>query len=179
VTETELIDVYNDSGIKIGVKKRGEAHRDGSWQSFHCWIIRREGDRRFIVFQLRGDKVVYPFLFDITAAGHVRSGETIKEVSREIGEVYLLEDRTSLSEYKLQEKEVAGVFQVELDNFLKLFNGEANEAPAEGVMLRSGKPKKIERVIKAEEFIPRKDKYYLLIGIMAERYFEGKKQLAV
>lgn len=213
MTETELIDVYNDSGIKIGVKKRGEAHRDGSWhRSFHCWIIRREGGRRFIVFQLRGDKVIYPFLFDITAAGHVRSGETIKEASREIGEelglkirfenlvflgtrheaynlgeitnrefceVYLLEDQTPLSKYELQEKEVAGVFQVELDNFLKLFNGEANEVPAEGVMLRSGKPKKIERVVKAEEFIPRKDRYYLLVGIMAERYFEGKKRLAV
>ena len=213
VTETELIDVYNDSGIKIGVKKRGEAHRDGSWhQSFHCWIIRQEGDHCFIVFQLRGDKVVYPFLFDITAAGHVRSGETVKEASREIGEelglkirfeslvylgtrheayilgeitnrefceVYLLEDQTPLSKYKLQEKEVAGVFQIELDDLLKLFNGEVNEVLAEGVVLESGKLKKIERVIKAEEFIPRKDRYYLLIGIMAERYFEGKKRFAV
>lgn len=213
MTEKELIDVYDDSGVKVGVKARGEAHRDGIWhQSFHCWVIRREGGRRFVVFQLRGNKAIYPFLFDITAAGHVRSGETIKQASREIGEelglkicfedlvalgtrheayilgeltnrefceVYLLEDQTPLSKYRLQEKEVAGVFQIELDNFLKLFNGEASEVPAKGVMLELGKLKVVERVVKAVDFIPRKDRYYLLVGIMAERYFEGKKQFAV
>ncbi len=67
---------------------RKEAHIKGLWhQTFHCWVLRRNENGVPCVFlQLRTDNGVFPSCFDISAAGHLQSGETVQDGVREMEE---------------------------------------------------------------------------------------------
>jgi isopentenyldiphosphate isomerase len=165
------------------------------------------------LFQLRGpSKAIFPNKLDITAAGHYRQGENIRDASRELTEelgidfsfedlnylgtrcevgtigkiinrefceVYLLEHSSPLADYNLQEEEVTGLVEIELIDCMELFSEEVEEVTVSGVILKGNSKTKIRRKIKKPDMIPRHDNYYLIISIMAERYFDGKKYLAV
>ncbi len=86
---TELLDIYDDSQVHIGVKERADVHRDGDWHKvFHCWVIYRGIDGiDYLVMQKRGpDKDTFPNLLDVTAAGHYQAGEDIRDGIREVQE---------------------------------------------------------------------------------------------
>ena len=90
MTETEMLDVVDENGVPTGaVKPRALIHRDGDrHRTVHIWIVNGQGD---ILFQKRSAaKESFPDLWDVSAAGHVESGETsmaaaIKEVREELG----------------------------------------------------------------------------------------------
>ncbi|MDE1856592.1 MAG: NUDIX domain-containing protein [Candidatus Micrarchaeota archaeon] len=84
----EPLEIFNDNFESIGVAPRSEAHRKGLWhKTFHCWIAGREGDKRYLVLQLRGpEKEWFPNMLDITAGGHILAGETDEESTRELDE---------------------------------------------------------------------------------------------
>jgi isopentenyldiphosphate isomerase len=87
-TEEEIVDIYDENMNRIGAKPRNEVHKTGDWhKSFHCWIIRKQGDRQYVLFQKRGpNKKIYPNALDITAAGHYLKGENIEKGIRELNE---------------------------------------------------------------------------------------------
>lgn len=80
----EFITVVDRTRKKIGLKPRDDVHRDGDWhETFHCWMV----DRTHLYLQLRSDtKREFSGLFDITAAGHLAAGETVRDGVREIQE---------------------------------------------------------------------------------------------
>lgn len=84
----ERFDIYDEHLTPIGTATRAETHAKGYWhRSFHCWLTRREGNRRFVRFQLRqAGKDTNPNCFDITAAGHLSAGETMRDAVRELEE---------------------------------------------------------------------------------------------
>ncbi|MHA6482312.1 NUDIX hydrolase [Paenibacillus sp. strain BS8-2] len=84
----ERFDIYDEAMNHIGTATRSETHANGYWhRSFHCWLIRSEGDRRFVRFQKRQQtKDTNPDRYDITAAGHLSAGETVRDAVREIEE---------------------------------------------------------------------------------------------
>ncbi|MGM9973269.1 MAG: hydroxyethylthiazole kinase [Clostridiaceae bacterium] len=84
----EYFDIFDENMEPLGVAPRGEAHRKGLWhKAFQCWFIRREGAKTYILFQKRSPhKDTYPDLFDTSSAGHLLSGETIKDGVRELYE---------------------------------------------------------------------------------------------
>ncbi|WP_127498886.1 NUDIX hydrolase [Paenibacillus glycanilyticus] len=84
----ERFDIYDEQLNPIGTASRTETHALGYWhRSFHCWLTRREENRRFVRFQLRqAGKDTYPGYYDITAAGHLSAGETMQDAVREIEE---------------------------------------------------------------------------------------------
>ncbi|MBH5318684.1 NUDIX domain-containing protein [Paenibacillus sp. GSMTC-2017] len=84
----EIFDIYDEHLNPIGTATRAETHKNGYWhRSFHCWLTRREGDRQFVRFQLRqACKDTNPSCFDITAAGHFSTGETLRDAVRELAE---------------------------------------------------------------------------------------------
>lgn len=86
--EIETLNVFDEQGNQIGVATRDEVHKHGYWhETFHCWLISFEENKHTIYFQLRSPKKKdYPNLFDITAAGHILSDETIEEGIREVKE---------------------------------------------------------------------------------------------
>ncbi|SFI73927.1 NUDIX domain-containing protein [Paenibacillus sp. UNC496MF] len=86
--EEERFDIYDEHGVHLGTAPRSEVHARGLWhRSIHCWLARRDGDRKLVLFQQRSaGKDTFPGLFDITAAGHLAAGETMRDAAREIEE---------------------------------------------------------------------------------------------
>lgn len=88
MSEEERFDIYDEDMRPIGTATRSETHAKGYWhRCFHCWLMRREGDRRYVWFQLRQlIKDTNPDCYDITVAGHLSTGETIQDAVRELEE---------------------------------------------------------------------------------------------
>ncbi|QOS76666.1 NUDIX domain-containing protein [Paenibacillus sp. JNUCC31] len=84
----ERFDIYDDQQNWIGTELRSVVHAKGFWhRSFHCWIVRDEGEQRWVLFQRRREiKDTFPGCYDITAAGHLTAGEQLHEASRELEE---------------------------------------------------------------------------------------------
>lgn len=84
----ELFDIYDEELRPLGTATRAETHAKGYWhRSFHCWLARREGDRGLVRFQLRQlVKDTNPGCFDITVAGHLTAGESVRDAIRELEE---------------------------------------------------------------------------------------------
>ncbi|MCC3374756.1 NUDIX domain-containing protein [Cohnella sp. REN36] len=85
----ERFDIYDEQGQWIGTATRAETHAKGLWhRSFHCWLARRgEDGRARILFQRRtATKDTNPGCYDITVAGHLSAGETVRDAAREMEE---------------------------------------------------------------------------------------------
>ncbi|MFD4704281.1 NUDIX domain-containing protein [Gottfriedia sp. NPDC058432] len=84
----ELLKIFDESGNHIGEASRSEVHKEGLWhETFHCWLLSIVEDQASIYFQIRShQKKDYPNLFDITAAGHLLSTETVQDGLREVKE---------------------------------------------------------------------------------------------
>lgn len=92
--------------------------------------------------------------------------------------VFFLEDNKTLSEYKMQEAEVDGVFEVTVENGLKLFSKEVNEIQIKG--FERGSATAITKTVTLDNFLIRVGPmHYVKLFIMAERFLKGKKYLAV
>jgi isopentenyldiphosphate isomerase len=86
----EIVDVLDENGIPTGLAKpRAFVHRDGDWhRTVHVWVTNGRGE---VLFQKRSmAKESFPGAWDVSAAGHVESGETssgaaIKELVEELG----------------------------------------------------------------------------------------------
>ncbi|WP_138754904.1 NUDIX hydrolase [Paenibacillus sinopodophylli] len=198
----ELFDIYDEQLRPLGTATRAETHARGYWhRTFHCWLTRREGDRRFARFQLRqASKDTNPGCYDTTAAGHLAAGETIREamreleeelgitasfeqliplgqiredasgevhgkpfIDREVSDVFGLVCEVPLTELKLQQEEVAGVYEADLDELIALFEGSLSETAAHGVeVAESGAPMTVvRRSVRADQFVPRDFAYYV------------------
>ena len=88
----ELFDVLTSDGQPTGiVKPRATVHRDGDWhRAFHLWIALRAVDSDevdTVLLQQRAvGKDTWPGRLDVAVGGHYRSGETLRDVVREIDE---------------------------------------------------------------------------------------------
>lgn len=212
IIKDELIDVFNENFHYIGTSEKSVVHKDGLWhQTFHCWIVRKSGDHRYILFQKRAkQKEDSPNLLDISAAGHLLAGETkehgVREVTEELGikplfshmhylgvritayrfhnicnyefsHVYLLEDNTILENFELQQNEVSGLVEIDIDDGLKLFSGQINKIYGRFFETKCGQSQLIS--LQIEDFIPRVDQYYLRICSIADLYFHGHSYLCI
>lgn len=85
-----MIDVMDENGVPSGrAKPRSSIHRDGDWhRTVHVWLANGRGE---VLFQKRSmTKESFPGAWDVSAAGHIESGETsaaaaIKELREELG----------------------------------------------------------------------------------------------
>ena len=215
MSESEYLDIFDDNMKHIGTAPRAEVHAKGHWHhTFHCWLLRRDGDRKFVLFQRRGpDKSLYPNTLDITAAGHLTAGETpadgIRELEEELGvkvdfgniiplgircdvaiigtminrefcHTFMYESGLPLDSYKLQLEEVSGLVEMEIKDGLNLFSQQNQLVPVSGYQVdAAGKKRPVEINVSEADIIPRLDHYYLKVFIMAERYFQGKRSLAI
>jgi len=90
---TEYFDILDASLEPVAPfrMERKETHRTGAWhQTFDCWIVRRDPSGDKIILQLRSvQKDSYPNTLDISASGHLLSGEQpldgVREVEEELG----------------------------------------------------------------------------------------------
>ncbi|CAM3103733.1 NUDIX domain-containing protein [Paenibacillus sediminis] len=84
----ELFEIYNKRHQYLGTAPRDEVHANGYWHhTFHCWIVRDTPSGRNVLFQKRQTmKDTFPDHYDITAAGHLAAGETVRDAVRELHE---------------------------------------------------------------------------------------------
>lgn len=84
---SELVDIYDDEYRMIGTLEREKAHATGALhKTTQCWFV----DSLSVYFQIRGLKVGFPGLLDVTVGGHVASGEgdesaLLREALEEVG----------------------------------------------------------------------------------------------
>jgi isopentenyldiphosphate isomerase len=89
----ELLDVLDDLGRPTGeVVYKGEAHRRGLFhRCFHCWIAGQDAAGPYLLVQRRAAaKDTWPGYLDVTAAGHLQSGEEpvmggLRELEEDLG----------------------------------------------------------------------------------------------
>jgi isopentenyldiphosphate isomerase len=89
----ELLDVLDDLGRPTGeVVYKSEAHRRGLFhRCFHCWIAGQDAAGPYLLVQRRAAaKDTWPGYLDVTAAGHLQSGEEpvmggLRELEEELG----------------------------------------------------------------------------------------------
>ncbi|MGD6832942.1 NUDIX hydrolase [Sutcliffiella halmapala] len=162
--ESESLRVFDESGNCVGVETREEIHKKGYWhETFHFWLVSREGGVEYIHFQLRSkQKKDYPNLLDITAAGHILATETvedgIREVKEEIGIDVSMRDLMPLGvipytnvHHELIDREFAHVFllvrKYEMEDFIlqpEEVSGMAKVRLDDMIELWKGKTEKVE-----------------------------------
>ncbi len=89
----ERVDVLDELGKPTGeVAWKSEAHRGGLWhRCFHCWVAGEDADEPYLLVQRRAAaKDIWPGRLDVTAAGHLQSGEEplgggLRELQEELG----------------------------------------------------------------------------------------------
>ncbi|MBO7556287.1 MAG: NUDIX domain-containing protein [Alphaproteobacteria bacterium] len=85
----DLIDIFDEDMNLLGTALKSQAHREGLWhKTFHCWLAQKAPDGRVMLWlQLRDNtKDIFPNKLDISAAGHIKAGEEVKDAYREIEE---------------------------------------------------------------------------------------------
>lgn len=86
----EHIDTLDEHGIPTGkTRTRAEIHRDGDWhRAAHVWML---NDRGEVLIQKRSPTIdLFRDHWDVSLAGHVRSGEesraaAVRELEEELG----------------------------------------------------------------------------------------------
>lgn len=201
----ERFDIYDENMNPAGTAVRSEVHAHGYWhRTFHCWLARKEGNRTFVRFQLRQSiKDTHPDYYDITCAGHLAAGETVRDavreleeelgitasyeqliplgevkeefrgtakgvpfIDREVSEVYGLLSDVPLQQLRLQPEEVAGVYEADCGELLRLFEGNVSSVSAAGVRLQQQPDGSFSLIpvlasVSAERFVPRNASYYV------------------
>jgi len=103
------------------------------------------------------------------------------EKNREYQAVYIGEVDTSLENFTPMISEVSGLVWLRVEDALALFDGKLNVASVNGISYNRETQTwdRIERQVSADDFIPRIQKYYLTIAIMADRYLKSQFPLAI
>tara|TARA_R110002012_G_scaffold206357_2_gene376143 strand:+ start:69 stop:620 length:552 start_codon:yes stop_codon:yes gene_type:complete len=104
----EHIDIVTKMGVSTGkTALKSEIHSKGYYHNTaHIWFYTKSG--QILLAQRAASKTIYPLLWDVSVAGHVDAGETIKEAAiREIQE----EIGLTITETDLQKIGVFPCFQ--------------------------------------------------------------------
>ena len=117
----ELIDIVTEKGVPIGkTALKSVIHKEGHYHNTaHIWFYTKEGE---IVLQQRAaSKVIHPLLWDVSVAGHIDAGETIKsgavrEIQEEIGLTIKENDLQRIGVFKCAQSYPNGIIDNEFHN---------------------------------------------------------------
>lgn len=104
----EYIDILDKTGKPLGkTALKSEVHKKGYYHNTaHIWFYTKE--RKILLAQRAATKPICPLLWDVSVAGHVDAGETLKQAAiREVFEEIGLE----ISETSLKKIGVFNCFQ--------------------------------------------------------------------
>ncbi|MDX1472004.1 MAG: NUDIX domain-containing protein [Flavobacteriaceae bacterium] len=170
----ELIDILNKDGSSTGrVAPKSEVHTKGHYHNtVHIWFYTNDGE---ILLQQRSlNKSICPGLWDVSAAGHVDAGETIKEaalreVKEELGLDINLEELVPIGVFEcfqtyssgIQDNEFHNTFLCELKHSLSTVSINTEEVA--GVKLVSVKDFKalLDNSKENNHFVETNKSYYL------------------
>lgn len=208
----ELVDIFDENMTFLGTALKSQAHREGLWhKTFHCWLAQKTPEGKTLLWlQLRNpDKDIFPDKLDISAAGHIRAGEEVKdgyrEISEELGlklnkdeivklftskEIYEADSinnrefqmvymaMVSGSPYKavLQPEEVAGLYEVDIDEFAALMSDKLPSIEAKGIKRNPDSSYTLEfRNVVKSDVAPHSKDYYNKALDMIKRFVSNIK----
>lgn len=204
---SELFDIFDEALNPIGVKSRDLVHRDGDWhQVFHCWVIGREANGApYLILQKRKEYLDYPNKIDISAAGHLQAGESVRdglrELEEELGLRAAFEDLIPLGRRvginrigAFVDRQICHVFLHECDQALEEYQYQRAEIAGllklwidDAMRLLSGEVSSVKAAsvglgsdcitVTRDDFIPSVDNYVMKILVLARRYFDGESEL--
>jgi len=127
----EYIDTCDEFDNLTGERKLKDlVHKDGDWHRISIiWIANNKGE---ILLQKRSSKSESkPEMWDVAAAGHLKSGETpheaaLREVGEEIGIEVFPEDLNFICSYKKQTLEKDGAYKNNQHNHLFFVKKDIN-----------------------------------------------------
>ncbi|MBR1648300.1 MAG: NUDIX domain-containing protein [Alphaproteobacteria bacterium] len=203
----ELIDIFDENMNFLGTAMKSQAHREGLWhKTFHCWLAQKDVNGKILLWlQLRNfDKDIFPGKLDISAAGHIRAGEEVKDAYREISEelglklnkddiiklftskeiyeaesvnnrefqmVYMAMVEGSPYKAVLQPEEVAGLYEVDIDEFCNLINERTDQIEAKGIKRNPDSSYTLEfRNVTKADVAPHAKEYYNKALEMIKRF---------
>jgi len=98
---------------------------------------------------------------------------------REFAYVHMLETFEPLKDFKLQESEVLGIGMLKIRDALELFSDKRKVCNGVLIIYKEGTPI-FERIeININDFVLRKDLYYLKVCQQADLYFKGYDILVI
>lgn len=109
---------------------------------------------------------------------HTQVSRKDNYINNEFNPTYLLESDTDLAELKLQPEEVDGIYEVAIEDMLKLFRGEINSVKISGYKrTEDNHMEKSEIKAKRDDFEPKGSDFYIKTMEAIKRYFAGQKNL--
>jgi isopentenyldiphosphate isomerase len=195
----ERIDVLDELGRPTGeVAWKSEAHRRGLWhRCFHCWVA---GEPYLLVQRRAAAKDTWPGRLDVTAAGHLRSGEELlegglRELEEELGLEVEPERLIPLGTRSI-EQEIPGGCDREFHEVFLLFD----PTPPEELRLQEGEVEAVLRIelgdaedlgadvpaveyaegkasttrVRLSDFVPNEDDYLRRVAGVARRLLAGE-----
>jgi isopentenyldiphosphate isomerase len=128
--DDELLDIFDERGWHIGIKRRADVHRDGDWHlAFHLWVVRGDG----VLLQRRATtKASWPGYLDASAAGHLLAGEAVRdglrEAEEELGVAYAFDDLRPLGVHRVSDERQEGRHNRELQHVFAIRDERALDA---------------------------------------------------
>lgn len=132
----EYIDIFDENNNPTGeIKEKNKAHEEGNFhRTAHIWIM---NDKNELLLQKRSaTKKSHPNCWDISGAGHIRTGETviegaIRELREELGIKANADDLRFIAIVKSiknpQNQEFGYVYLLKSNNEIKDYTFEDNE----------------------------------------------------
>ena len=206
MSDLELLDVFDEQGVRLGVRTRADVHREGLWhRCLHLWVVTREGD---VLLQRRArTKAAWPDMLDATAAGHLTAGEAVldglREAEEELGIAFSPAQVRLLGVRAVADRPVPGTVNREfqhvyvarsplpLDGWTGLDRAEVDGLAALPLaaftaLVHNGVPQAARlwdgrrvtsRSISLDELVP--SPYLTVLAIMLERFAAGLEPLAL
>jgi len=206
VSDSELLDVFDEQGVRLGVRTRGDVHREGLWhRCLHLWIVTDAGE---VLLQRRAHlKAAWPGMLDATAAGHLTAGESVpdglREAEEELGVAFFPAEVRLLGVRTVADRPVPGTLNREiqhvhlartsrpLESWTGLDRAEVDSLVALGLgaftaLVHTGEPQPARAWdgrclrrgdVTAAELVP--SPYLPVLAIMLERFAAGVEPLAL
>ena len=182
----ELIDVLDENGNPTGhAKTKSEIHEQGLWHmAAHVWIYNSKSE---ILLQLRAkDKDSHPGLWDISVAGHSKTGEkpietAVREMKEEIGLDVHSEQLEFNGTYKIsqpikeigwQDNEIGYIYFYKFDNDINLLSNPDGEVEKVEFISADKFEKEImdqDTYKKYVPYIPHGDYYKMIINKVRQK----------
>jgi 8-oxo-dGTP pyrophosphatase MutT (NUDIX family) len=206
----ELLDAFDDGLQPIGPTPRHVVHRDGLWhQVFHCLIVRTGPPARVLLQRRPLTARSFAGLLDLSATGHLMSGEEpsdgVRELSEELGITAAPSDLVPLGRRLLVDdggeghnREIVNAFLLPLDTPLADFDLDGCDVAglveidvAELLTILdddkaavAAREVGIDRVVRpitcrAADLVTPVDGYWTVIAIIAERYAAGQSPVSI
>ena len=200
-----MLDVLDGSGKPTGeVAWKSEAHRLGLWhRCSHCWVVGEDAGGPYLLVQRRAaTKDTWPRRLDVTAAGHLRSGEEpleagLRELEEELG-LEVEPERLVPLGTRCIEQRIQGGSDREFHKVFLL----SDSTPPQGLRLQEGEVEAVLRVrlgdaevlgravaspaveyaegristarVRLSDFVPNEDNYLSKVAGAARRILAGE-----